>query len=672
MTHTTKRKDPVLTVPAHEGHTPKPDGGRPMTKAILWFLFCVVLIVGPFFLEGIGIPTDMVSRLLLSGVGLLFMITGVVVVTITKLYVRTKANEAFVRTGKGGARVILDGGALVIPVLHEVVRVPLETMRLDVDRTGADALITADKLRADLKAEFYIRVQPNDEDVLSAARSLGEKTFALRSIEELVRDKLISTLRAVAATRTLDELNAKREEFAAEVKKAVEADLRHNGLTLETVTVSKLDQTDPSLLNPNNVFDAQGLRRVAEITQAALVERNQIEREAERARTQKNVETRQQVLSLEQKQAEAEAAQKAQVARIQAERATEARQAQIDMEQQVAARQVEMKRAVEQAGIEAQQQIILAKRQAELTEVERSKTVATAEREKLATIAEAEARRAAAEKLRFAAEVERTKVEQQIKTVELTAAAEREAEQKLIAASKAAEQDRYRKQVEADVVAYALQKEAEGKKAAAEAEYQAKVRSAEAELEAARKMAEGETALQMVAVNVNRNQVEVDAAKVGVEQQRVDVEAAALANRERYGKAALDYELQRLQIEAARDAQIEAARALGEFFARSTFTMFGDPASAERMTQAYFKGMGLGRTVDGFLAGTGDETQALLGRAGGSVLELVRAIAEKISGRTVTPQEIERALGQPGGNGDATRSAGTAPKTGDPSPDVAS
>jgi hypothetical protein len=234
-------------------------------------------------------------------------------------------------------------------------------------------------------------------------------------------------------------------------------------------------------------------------------------------------------------------------------------------------------------------------------------------------------------------------VEQQIKTVEVTSAAERDGEQKLIAAKKAAEQDRYRKQVEADVVAYSLQKQAEGRKAAAEAEYQAKIRSADADSESARKRADGETSLQMVAVNVNRSQVEVEAAKVGVERQRVEVEAQALSNRETYGKAALDYELRKLNIEAARDAQIAAARALGEFFARSTFTMFGDPASAQKMTESYFRGMGLGRTVDGFVAGTGPEAQAIVGHAGNSVLQLVRSVAERIAGRPVTDAEVEQA-----------------------------
>jgi flotillin len=600
-----------------------------MAKAFLWFVVSLALLLAPFVLPGLGVPTPGMSGWILAAAGLVSLVVGSAVITFTRLYVRTKANEAFVRTGKGGARVILDGGAVVVPVLHEVVRVPLETMRLDVDRTGGDALITADKLRADLKAEFYIRVQPNRDDVLNAARSLGEKTFDLGRIEDLVKDKLISTLRAVAATRTLDELNAKREEFAAEVKSGVEADLRHNGLTLESVTVSKLDQTDPSLLNANNVFDAQGLRRIAEITQSALIERNQIERDAQRAKTAKDVETRQEVLELDRKQAEAEAGQKAQIAKIQAERAGEAKRAQIDQEQIVAQREVDKQRAIEQAKIEATQQLITARRAQELLEVERSQAVESAEREKQAVVAAAEAKKADAEAQRFDAEARRAAAEQQVMTVEVTAAAEREGDQKLIAAKKAAEQDRYRKQVEADVVAYTLQKQAEGKKAAAEAEYEAKIRQAQGDSESARQRAEGETAVQMVPVNVARSQVDVEAAKVGVERQRVEVQAQALANREKYSSAALEFELGKLRIEASRETQVAIAQALGEFLGKANFTMFGDPESAQRMLGSYFQGMGLGKMLDGFVAGTDGESKNVLGRVGEGVSELLRNLTQR-------------------------------------------
>jgi flotillin len=597
-----------------------------------WVLISLGLLVSPLVLAMAQVRVAAAAQLLLTLCGLVGLSVSMAALAFLRLYVRAKANEAFVRTGSGGARVILDGGCLVVPFLHAVVRVPLETMRLDVDRTGADALITADKLRADLKAEFYIRVQPNRDDVLDAARSLGEKTFNLRSIEELVKDKLISTLRAIAATRTLDELNAKREEFAAETKRAVEADLRHNGLTLETVTVSKLDQTDPKLLNPHNVFDAQGLRRIAEITQAALVERNRIERDAEQARCAKDVATREQVLKLEQQRAEAEAAQAAQVTKVKAERQAQAQKAQIEQAQGVAEREVERQRSVEQAQLVAQEQLTVARRQRDLVEIERVKSLELAEREKRAQVALAEVRRAQADQRRLEAEAERMEREQRVKTVEVRAQAERDGEQKLIATQKAAEEERYRKQVDADVAAYAIQRAAEAKKAAAEAEFQAKTRQAQADAEAARMRAEGETAVQMVEVNVARRGVEVEAARVEVEQRRVEVQAVSLSNQEKYGKAALDFELGKLRIAAGKDTQVATARALGEFLAKANFTLFGDAESAQKMMRAYLQGMGLGRSVEGFLAGMDGKLDGVAAEAGDGLVRLARAAAERLGG----------------------------------------
>ena len=158
---------------------------------------------------------------------------GVVVVLvatmITRLYRKASANMAFVRTGMGGARVIQDGGTLIIPVVHQVIPVSLETMRLNVERRGPHALITHDNLRVDLSAEFYIKVQANADDILQAARSLGSRNVEPNAVSELVQEKLVSALRTVAATKDLVELHSKRDEFASAVQQIVTHDLTSNG-----------------------------------------------------------------------------------------------------------------------------------------------------------------------------------------------------------------------------------------------------------------------------------------------------------------------------------------------------------------------------------------------------------------------------------------------------------
>ena len=222
-------------------------------------------------------------------------------------------------------------------------------MKLGVNPRGPNALITHDNLRSDILAQFYIRVQADREHILNAARSLGENSVNAESVESLVSEKLVSALRAIASQMDLFEIHTKRDEFAERVKEHVKSDLEANGLLLESVTISELDQTDPSELSDNNVFDAQGKRKITEITTAALVERNNLERAAEQARKIRDVATRQQILELERQQAESEANQRTEIAKIQAEKGRESQEAVIAQERSVEIARIEKDQALEVA-----------------------------------------------------------------------------------------------------------------------------------------------------------------------------------------------------------------------------------------------------------------------------------------------------------------------------------
>jgi uncharacterized membrane protein YqiK len=312
----------------------------------------VLIIVGLVLIGGgiVGIAKlGFLAATAIMIFGLLAAIIGVVLMTLA-LYRRTSADQAFVRTGQGGSRVVLDSGITVIPFLHNVIEINLKTMKLGVNPRGANALITHDNLRANVLAQFYIRVQADTEHILNAARSLGDNSVNADAVEALVSEKLVSALRAIASQMDLFEIHTKRDEFAERVKEHVRSDLESNGLLLESVTISELDQTDPGELSDNNVFDAQGKRKITEITAAAQVERNNLERGAERARKLKDVETRQQVLELERQQAEAEANQATEIAKVRAEKEREAQEAVIVQE-----RQVELARIEKDKQVQAQQ-----------------------------------------------------------------------------------------------------------------------------------------------------------------------------------------------------------------------------------------------------------------------------------------------------------------------------
>ena len=178
-----------------------------------------------------------------------------------RLYRRSSKDIAYVRTGLGGQKVVLDGGSLVLPVFQSIAWVNLKTLRLEVQRKEIDAMITKDRMRVDIGVEFYVRVKPDAQSIALAAQTLGDRTNNAEQLRELIEAKFVDALRSVAATMALADLQEKRAEFVKSVQETVATDLLLNGLELESASLTRLDQTDTKYFNPNNAFDAEGLGR---------------------------------------------------------------------------------------------------------------------------------------------------------------------------------------------------------------------------------------------------------------------------------------------------------------------------------------------------------------------------------------------------------------------------
>src|SRR3954467_13128302 len=589
---------------------------------VLLFIVGAALAVVPWMGVVPGLMPG--AQVVLTGLGVAVLLVVTIIAVITRLYRKTSANMAFVRTGMGGVKVVQDGGTLVIPVVHQVIPVSMETMRLNVERRGPHALITKDNLRVDLSAEFYIKVQANQDDIQQAARSLGGRSVQPEQVSELVEDKLVSALRTVAATKDLVELHSKRDEFAQAVQEIVTHDLATNGLTLESVTISSLDQTDPSALQERNVFDAQGLRKIAEITQKARVERNQIEMEGQRLVVAKNVETKKKVLDMERDQAEFEADQRSKVANVRAAREREVAEFKLAQDEAVTRRDIERQKqietaevertlAVEQAQVARKIALIAKNREQETSEITKRQAVEVAERAKEVAVAEKEQERAAAQAQMLTAEADRERAKQQVVTVTVTAEADREAAKKLIAAQQAINEKKIRDQTEADVLAYMQVKEASGEKEAAEMRYLAKLKLADGDAAAAAKRAEGDRAVKMVDVTVERE-------RVGVEQARVDVERQSLSNKQEFEEAALKFELEKFRINAEREIRIAAAQAMSNMFARANMQIFGDPDTMAKMSMQFMRAASVGNAADGLLKTLPDEGKSMLDKIGTAVM----------------------------------------------------
>ncbi|MBR1127578.1 flotillin family protein [Bradyrhizobium iriomotense] len=314
----------------------------------------------------------------------LIVVLGIV---FTILYKRATRDEAFVRTGLGGKKVVLDGGAMILPIFHSYASVNLKTLRLTVERKERESLITKDRLRVDIVAEFYVRVRPDEESIALASQTLGALTNDAEALRNQVEAKFVDGLRSVAATMSILELQEKRSDFVKHVQSTVESDVKSNGLELESVSLTKLDQTDVKFFNPENFFDAEGLTQLKTVTETRRRDRNAIVRDNEVAIAQKDLEARQQTLGIERTKKEAELSQERDIANktastraevataTQTARLTE-ENARIDTDRAVAEKEAGAKQVKETAVIESD--LAINKRK---TDAQREIQIATQENE---------------------------------------------------------------------------------------------------------------------------------------------------------------------------------------------------------------------------------------------------------------------------------------------------
>lgn len=373
-----------------------------------------------------------------------------------RLYRRASKELSFVRTGFGGQKVIMNGGALVLPVLHETIPVNMNTLRLPVSRANQQALITRDRMRVDVLAEFYVRVKPEAASIANAAQTLGHRTVQPEALKDLIEGKFVDALRAVAAEMAMEELHEKRVDFVQKVQQVVSEDLLKNGLELESVSLTGLDQTSKEYFNPDNAFDAEGLTKLTEAIEARRKKRNDIEQDTKVQIQNKNLEAERQKLELSKEEEYARleqereievrrAAQAADIARERAEKKRESEEAEIISSRQVQQAEIAAERAVEEERI-AKEQLLTTKdiqkaQSIEAADVEKKKAIELAEQDRAIAIAERSKAQSVAQSEADKARAEAVKAEEQVATVRETEIAERRKVIELVEARKQAERD---------------------------------------------------------------------------------------------------------------------------------------------------------------------------------------------------------------------------------------
>jgi uncharacterized membrane protein YqiK len=367
---------------------------------------------------------------------------------VRSFYRRSSKEIAFVRTGLGGQKVIIDGAAFVIPIFHDVTEVHLHTLRLSVTCDKEQALISKDRMRVDVAVDFYIRVRKEVDSVTIAAQTLGRKTGKPDELREMMKGKFVDALRATAAGMTLEMLHEQRGQFIKAVGQAVAESLIKNGFELESASLTDLDQTDMEYFNPSNAFDAEGLTRLTDEIERRKKTRNDIEQDTLIQIRSKNLETDKLSLDIERESEYARlsqekdlefrrAWQQAEVARERAERKRDTQVADIISGEQIEKARIASERQLKQDRIEQQRDI-------EAMEIERRKLIELAEHARTVAVAESSeaetAARAKADEKRAAG----ISAEEAIFTARERAQADRKKEVELIMTALEVEKDQLR------------------------------------------------------------------------------------------------------------------------------------------------------------------------------------------------------------------------------------
>jgi len=301
---------------------------------------------------------------IIAGIILVALAIAIIVYLLHWLYRRSSKEVSFVRTGMFGEKVVISGGAFVLPIIHNITQVGMRTLSLSIKRAGDKSLITKDRMRAELITEFFTKVPAEANAVSTAAQTLGNRTLDPEHLKEVVAGRFADALGEVAAKMTLDEIQESRGQFVKEVTKIANESIGHTGLALETVSIISLDQAPIEIFNPANTFDSQGLTQLTEQIESRKKKRNDITQDTKISIESKNLETIQKELEIKKNEEFSKYQQEREIAIQKAKERTE-----------TIKEKAEKEREAEEAEIRNQEQIEVAKiSQNQVIEVEKKLT----------------------------------------------------------------------------------------------------------------------------------------------------------------------------------------------------------------------------------------------------------------------------------------------------------
>lgn len=473
----------------------------------------------------------------MTGLGLFFLIVFGFFVLFKAFYIKVPQGTALIVNDMSATPKVHFTGALVYPVINLKEFMKISLITLEVDRRAKDGLICKDNMRADITVAFYLRVNETQQDVLKVAKAIGvDRASDRAAVNELFNAKFSEALKTVGKQFDFVQLFENRQDFRDRIVEVIGNDL--NGYVLEDVAIDYLEQTSKASLDPSNILDAQGIRKITELTAAQNVITNELERNEELAIKKKNVETREATLSLERQEADAVARQKreietirareeAETLKVQEEERLKSEQARINTQQELDIRAENHQREVEVAQQNRQRAVVI-----EVEKVTRARDLEIVSREREVELQRIEKEKALEVERKNIAGVIRERVavektvaqeEERIKEVREVSEADRNKQVMVLNAQAEAEQELVRqvKQAEAD------ETRSQHKAVEINNMAQAELEAAAKQSEAMKKMAEGIEAERAAPGLADARVREVTAAakeKEGLAEARVHAE----------------------------------------------------------------------------------------------------------------------------------------------------
>ena len=325
------------------------------------------------------------------GIAFIFIIGYVVVVAM--FYKKIPQGEAIVRTGFKGTAVAFDKGIYVIPVFHKMEIMDISVKKIQIDRLAKDGLICKDNMRADIKVAFFIRVNKSKEDIINVAQTIGcTRASAESTLEELFEAKFSEALKTVGKKFEFIELYESRREFRDEIIDIIGTDL--NGYVLDDCAIDYLEQTDMEHLSPNNILDAEGIKKIIELTAAQNVKSNLIKRDEEKVIRKQDVEAREAILELDKQLAEKEEQQFREISNIKSREEAEIQKVSEEERLKGETARIATDEKLAIAEENKDRQVIVAQKNKERTDVvetervEKDRMLEATERERIVTLAQ--------------------------------------------------------------------------------------------------------------------------------------------------------------------------------------------------------------------------------------------------------------------------------------------